>query len=158
MEGFQASLPAPFRLWRSFFVSSLRQELSYYLFIEVRPSFFVINHLPPYLTRIEGPPPKRDVVRSSRAGGAKKAPQSFYRLRRFFLFTISKGCGNVPHPFINNNHRRNRQAISVAGLFPAAAAIEILLFQLGGFAHYAGKVLRVASLEHCPEGGQVVNQ
>jgi len=26
--------------------------------------------MPPYLTRIEGPPPKRNVVRSSRAGGA----------------------------------------------------------------------------------------
>ena len=28
-------------------------------------------NMPPYLTRIEGPPPKRNVVRSSRAGGAK---------------------------------------------------------------------------------------
>lgn len=26
---------------------------------------------PPYLTRIEGPPPKRNVARSSRAGGAR---------------------------------------------------------------------------------------
>lgn len=31
------------------------------------------THMPPYLTWIEGPPPKRDVVRSSRAGGANKA-------------------------------------------------------------------------------------
>lgn len=29
--------------------------------------------MPPYLTGIEGPPPKRNVVRSSRAGGASAA-------------------------------------------------------------------------------------
>ena len=29
--------------------------------------------MPPYLTGIEGPPPKRNVVRSSRAGGAINA-------------------------------------------------------------------------------------
>ena len=29
--------------------------------------------MPPYLTRIEGPPPKRNAVRSSRAGGAVTA-------------------------------------------------------------------------------------
>ena len=29
-----------------------------------------IQYMPLYLTRIEGPPPKRDVVRSSRARGA----------------------------------------------------------------------------------------
>lgn len=30
-----------------------------------------LYYTPPYLTRIEGPPPKRNVVRSSRAGGAR---------------------------------------------------------------------------------------
>ena len=30
-------------------------------------------NLPPYLTRIEGPPPKRNVVSSSLAGGATNA-------------------------------------------------------------------------------------
>ena len=39
-----------------------------------------IQHMPLYLTRIEGPPPKRDVVRSSRARGAKFA-------------VIRKNCG-----------------------------------------------------------------
>ena len=32
--------------------------------------------MPPYLTRIEGPPPKRNVVSSSLAGGAKNNAES----------------------------------------------------------------------------------
>ena len=31
----------------------------------------MLTYLPLYLTRIEGPPPKRNVVRSSRARGAR---------------------------------------------------------------------------------------
>ena len=39
---------------------------------------------PPYLTWIEGPPPKRNVARSSRAGGAKTPDIANYPA--FYLF------------------------------------------------------------------------
>ena len=39
---------------------------------------------PPYLTGIEGPPPKRNVVSSSLAGGAT-SEQALYRLLRLFF-------------------------------------------------------------------------
>ena len=43
--------------------------------------------MPPYLTRIEGPPPKRNVVSSSLAGGAKndRCKPFFDGLQRFFV-------------------------------------------------------------------------
>ena len=44
--------------------------------------------MPPYLTRIEGPPPKRNVVSSSLAGGAITAPKS----------PEVKGFGAFPFP------------------------------------------------------------
>ena len=46
--------------------------------------------MPPYLTRIEGPPPKRNVVRSSRAGGAKndRCKPFFDGLQRFFVIVL----------------------------------------------------------------------
>ena len=44
-------------------------------------------HMPPYLTGIEGPPPKRNAVRSSRAGGAKndRCKPAKTGLQRFFI-------------------------------------------------------------------------
>ena len=42
-----------------------------------------ILYSPPYLTRIEGPPPKRNVVSSSLAGGAKTG--TVQRQSRFFI-------------------------------------------------------------------------
>ena len=46
--------------------------------------------MPPYLTRIEGPPPKRNVVSSSLAGGAKndRCKPFFDGLQRFFVIVF----------------------------------------------------------------------
>ena len=45
---------------------------------------------PPYLTRIEGPPPKRNVVSSSLAGGAKKRCDLCHnRLQRFAYILVN---------------------------------------------------------------------
>ncbi len=50
-------------------------------------------YMPPYLTRIEGPPPKRNVVSSSLAGGAKRTAVSrFYGLQRFLLSYLLSGA------------------------------------------------------------------
>jgi hypothetical protein len=58
------------------------------LCILVQRSMF---YLPPYLTRIEGPPPKRNVVRSSRAGGAKTTAVSrFLMVYSGFDFYFSR--------------------------------------------------------------------
>lgn len=48
----------------------------------------VTSHKPLYLTWIEGPPPKRNVVRSSRARGATKVRTKQMQARICFVLTF----------------------------------------------------------------------
>ena len=53
--------------------------------------------MPLYLTRIEGPPPKRNVVSSSLAGGAKSTAASpFFGGLQRFLFLFLPVVGSDP--------------------------------------------------------------
>ena len=57
--------------------------------------------MPPYLTRIEGPPPKRNVVSSSLAGGAKIAAVSRFLMvySGFLLSSLLNGLAAPPERF-----------------------------------------------------------
>ena len=56
---------------------------------------------PPYLTGIEGPPPKRNVVSSSLAGGAKTTAVSHFSLvySGFLLSSLLNGLAAPPERF-----------------------------------------------------------
>ena len=58
---------------------------------------------PPYLTWIEGPPPKRNVARSSRAGGAKR--NAHFRCRKRKAYGIGAFWGFWPPNFHQSNER-----------------------------------------------------
>ena len=58
-----------------------------------------MQQMPPYLTGIEGPPPKRNVVRSSRAGGATSEQKSALLRRLFMLWAKTSPARSLAPPF-----------------------------------------------------------
>lgn len=60
--------------------------------ILLSPKIEYLLYKPPYLTGIEGPPPKRNVVSSSLAGGAKndRCKPFFDGLQRFFCYRFAR--------------------------------------------------------------------
>ena len=71
--------------------------------ILLSPKIEYLLYKPPYLTGIEGPPPKRNVVSSSLAGGAKndRCKPFFDGLQRFFVLSKKRiAKGGFPFNFV----------------------------------------------------------